>query len=403
MTSDAFAQSLTDGYGSGASNSVASNLRTNPGTIAPPSLTETTELQHSPSQDAGRRDHACIIVLNWNGWRDTIECLESLLRLDFPNYKIIVCDNASSDDSWNEIGRWANGDRAVPCSNPRLAHLTSPPVTKPVSHVCYSSPQESLISPSSNCPLVLIQTGGNLGFAMGNNVGLRYALSQTDCEYFWLLNNDTVVEPSALLRLIESMKEDRQTGICGSMLRDYTSPETVQAFGVRQYSAWSGRVLPVNPAKLPSRHVDYVHGASMMVRREFLETVGLLDESYFLYFEELDRATRSQGLFRLAFAPLSTVYHKEGASIGTHNRRQERSLLAERFATRNRLLFTRKFHPAFVPTVLGFVILTALHRTLTGDIHRAGQILSAAWEGLTCPKQPLRPSRVLNSRTAVTP
>jgi GT2 family glycosyltransferase len=335
--------------------------------------------------------HVCIVVLNWNGWRDTIECLESLFLQNYPSFTVVVCDNASSDGSMEQIRRWANGDLIVAPANARLGYLTMPPAIKPVRYVSYSSPSASLSGPDSDSPLVLIQTGENLGFAGGCNVGLRYALERTGCDFAWLLNNDTVVEKDALLKLVEMMGTDSGLGMCGSVLLDYAQPETVQAFGGWRYSAWRGRVLPdsrlaFSEVQVPSRPIDYVHGASMLVRREFIESVGLMDEGYFLFFEELDWAKRAGDTFRPGYAALSFVYHKEGASIGTSSRRQDRSVLAERYAARSRILFTRKFYPAFVPTVLGWVMLTAIDRLLRGDPGKARQIAAAAWEGLSCSK-----------------
>jgi GT2 family glycosyltransferase len=314
--------------------------------------------------------------------------------LDYPNYTVVVCDNASSDGSLEHICRWASGEKDDFRIDGTLAYLTTPRVAKPVPFVLYSSPVASVSGAAFDGPLVLIQTGSNLGFAGGCNVGLRYALARTGCEFAWLLNNDTVVARDSLTRLVEEMRADPGMGICGSVLLDYASPQTVRVYGGRRYSTWRGRVLPERKsrpaqARVPARTMDYVHGASMLVRREFLDSVGLMEEGYFLYFEELDWAMRAAGRFRLGYAPLSFVYHKEGASIGTSSNRRNRSLLAERYATRNRLLFTRKFCPALVPSVLGWVILAAIHRLLAGDVRKALQIVAAAWEGLSCPKLPL--------------
>ncbi len=333
--------------------------------------------------------HTYIILLNWNGWTDTIECLESVFRLDYSSYTVIVCDNASSDDSFNQIRLWAEGTVIASCKNPEFARLTAPPIPKPIPFVSYSRPHFSMSPPTSTCPLVLIQNGSNLGFAGGCNVGLRYALAQADCEYVWLLNNDTVVETDALSQLAGKMEAESNLGICGSVLLDYFSPRNVQAIGGRRYSVWSGRVLPQGSLELPctkslQQPIDYVHGASMLVRQEFLRTVGLLDERYFLYFEELDWAMRAAGHFALGYSQRSFVYHKEGASIGTNAQRTSRSLLSEWYATRNRLLITRKFNPALVPSVLAWVLMTAIQRLLIGAPRRAGQIVAAAWDGLTC-------------------
>jgi len=346
------------------------------------------------ARHAAGGEHVYIIIVNWNGWRDTIECLESLFGSDYTNYTVVVCDNASSDGSLEQIRLWASGGTIASCANPQLAHLTSPPIAKPIPLTPYLSSHESLSAPTSHHPLVLIQNGANLGFAGGCNVGLRYALAHDGCEYAWLLNNDTVVERDTLTELVEKMRTEPRLGICGSVLLDYGSERTVQAFGGRRYSAWSGRVLPqfkstLSESQIPSQPIDYVHGASMLVRREFLQTVGLMEEAYFLYFEELDWAMRARDRFLIGYASLSFVYHKEGASIGTNVRIQSRSLLSEWYATRNRLLFTRKFYPLFVPTVLGWVFLTALHRLLSGNPQKARQIAAAAWEGLTCSKLPI--------------
>jgi GT2 family glycosyltransferase len=238
---------------------------------------------------------------------------------------------------------------------------------------------------------VLIQTGANLGFAGGCNVGLRYALTRTACDFVWLLNNDTVVEADALRRLVDKMGEEPRLGICGSVLLDYLSPQTVQALGGRRYSAWSGRVLPqmqlsLAEAQMPPQSIDYVHGASMLVRTEFLRSVGLMEEGYFLYFEELDWARRAADRFLMGYAPRSFVYHKEGASTGTSSSWRARSEIAEHYSVRNRLLFTRRFHIALTPSVAGWVVLTFVHRLLLGGPRRAARIAAAAWEGLTCSK-----------------
>ena len=100
--------------------------------------------------------------------------------------------------------------------------------------------------------------------------------------------------------------------------------------------------------------------------REFLETVGLMCEDYFLYFEELDWALRGQGRFSLAYAPASAVYHKIGASIGTSSDPRRKSLLCDYYATRNRLLFTRRFFREALPTVYLSVLFAILSRFLCG-------------------------------------
>ena len=224
-----------------------------------------------------------VVVLNWNGASDTIACLESLAKLEGALPKVIVCDNASRDDSWRRI--------------------------------------ESYTQKQSVLDIQLVQTGANLGFAGGNNVGLRLALADPAMTFTWLLNNDTEVAPGALDALVRYMHDHPKVAICGSTLLYMDSPNIIQAVG-GQYNSWLGtsrHVLhhqqysqltcaAVNPVDF-----DYVVGASMFARRSALETVGLLSEDYFLYFEEIDWAIRLKHLMpgtTLGYAPDSLVYTK---------------------------------------------------------------------------------------------
>jgi GT2 family glycosyltransferase len=331
--------------------------------------------------------HVYVIVLNWNGWRDTIECLESLFHSDYPDYTVIVCDNVSTDDSVKRIRRWADGELPAPNPNQRLSYLTHPPVAKPIECILYPEPPSDIGVPPAHRSLVLIHTGGNRGFAAGCNVGISYALAHDNCDFVWLLNNDTVVTKDALSKMTGYVLDNPLVGICGSVLLDYDSPETVQAYGGRRYSPWCARVLPdrwmTSSQASNYQSIDYVLGASMLVRREFLNRVGLMEEAYGFYFEELDWAARAKGHFALGYSPLSYVYHKEGASLGTRSQRHARSLQSEQYVARSRILFTRKFYPIYLPTVLAGVALTAAHRLLIGQFQKAAQIALAAWAGLT--------------------
>jgi GT2 family glycosyltransferase len=181
-------------------------------------------------------------------------------------------------------------------------------------------------------------------------------------------------------------------GLCGSTLLYYHSPRTVQALGGSIYNRWTARVghigLGLDIDDAPPHHVvecrmKYVVGASMFVRNSFLEQIGLLDERYFLYFEEIDWAKRAKGLFGLAYCPGSIVYHKEGASIGTSDLKgKQRSELSERFASRNRVLFTRIHYPAALATVIFAMLLSALHRLLTGQIRSFAMLVEGISSGL---------------------
>lgn len=131
-----------------------------------------------------------IVVLNWNGHKDTIACLESLCKLVDSKFKIVICDNASKDGSVEKIDAWYQE------RNSSITYLNDAEYVKLnniTSTTCQSNSQQK--------GLYLIQTGANLGFAGGNNIGIKFALNQPDMQYVWLLNNDTEVAPEALYHL----------------------------------------------------------------------------------------------------------------------------------------------------------------------------------------------------------
>lgn len=335
-----------------------------------------------------------ILILNWNGWKDTIECLESVFRIDYPAYRVIVCDNASEDGSLEHIKSWAEGrlDVAIPMDTP-LRHLSFPPVPKPIPYVQYDREQaEKGGDPAVDVPLTLIQTGGNLGFAGGNNVGLRYALARGDFDYVWLLNNDTVVRPGALARMADRMSEKPGAGMCGSTLFYYHEPDKVQLLGGLTHNKWLGisrHIGQYQSATLGTdgRHVErqmaYVAGASMLVSKSFLEDVGLMCEDYFLYGEELDWILRAKGCYALAYAPESLVYHKVGSTTGDSNHRGgEKSIASDYFLIRSRLMITHKFFPCALPTVYLGLALTLSNRARRRQWNRLSLVLRVAWRTL---------------------
>lgn len=316
-----------------------------------------------------RAGHTAVILLNWNGWRDTVECIASLLRLQGDAPSIVVCDNASPDDSWLQMLAWCQ------------------------QHV----PEDFLIweriGPVERKRVTLIQTGSNLGFAGGCNVGIRFALRHTACDYVWLLNNDTVVQADSLMRQVEAMQRDTSIGLMGSTLMFFDKPQVVQCFGGLGFNFWTARVrpFPVIPdlAHAPSvgyveEHIRYVSGASTLVSRGFIEAVGLLNEQYFLYFEEVDWAVRGRA-FRMSYCPESIVFHKEGRSIGSSKDPLARSQNSERWLTRNRILFMRTYFPWRTPVVVLWVACVAVVRALQrrGGLVRA--LLAGAWQGCTAP------------------
>lgn len=330
-----------------------------------------------------------IIIVNWNGWKDTIECLESVFRMKYDNFCVVVCDNGSSDESLARIAKWANGEVQASSTSQQLRYLTQPPHPKPIPYAALDA----------NCPadlacrkerLLLIQTGRNLGFAGANNVGLRVALKAGDLEYAWLLNNDTVVAPDALSELVTRMKEEPRAGICGSSLLYYDDGKTVQALGGARYSRWTARVHHIGegltlehapPQHEVEKQLSYVVGASMLIRRAFLEDVGLMNERYFLFFEEIDWITRARGHFRQTYSSRSVVYHKQGRSTGEGSQTAASNDIAGLYGPRSRILYTRIHHPIALLTVILSVLASAIYRLMTGRLKSFKTLMAGAVDG----------------------
>ena len=328
-----------------------------------------------------------IVVLNYNGWADTIECLESLAKLTFPCYQVVVVDNFSENDSLLRIREWADGNLAVVLPEDNLLrHLTFPLSHKPISYRLYSCEEaENGVNRDDQDDLILIQTGANLGFAGGNNVALRYVLNKGDADYIWLLNNDTVVEPDSLSHLVHCFADDKteQVGIVGAKIRYYHDPAVIQCIAGAYYNKWLGYSRQIGNHQLDQGQYDWsvikpdlIIGACMLISAHFLQVVGLLNEEYFLYFEEQDWAERAKRKkFKLHYTTQAIVYHKEGSTIGA-NQWKGSSLFSDFYSARSKLLFTeRYFGNLALLTVRMSFILTILNRIRRGQFDRVFMLI----------------------------
>jgi GT2 family glycosyltransferase len=339
-----------------------------------------------------------IVVVNWNGWQDTIECLESVFRLRHEEFVVIICDNGSKDGSMERITEWAKGERKASAESAGMESYTFPPVTQPIPFAFLTASQVN--GPHLNEGherLVLIQSEDNLGFAGGNNLGLSYILSRNDHDYVWMLNNDAVVHPDALARLIDRMEEDSRIGICGSKLCFYSAPLLVQAYGGAAYSPLTGRNRHLGEFEEVNVEEDrtavegqlgYVVGASMLVSRRFLSSIGFMNEDYFLYYEELDWATRAKGKFLLGYAPRSVVYHKQGSSIGGKSlgrkaKPEENFVVSDFYGIRNQIRFTRRYYPQYLPAVAITVAWRLLKRIAAGKRKRAWSVIQGVFSAFS--------------------
>ena len=273
-----------------------------------------------------------IIILNFNNPDITIECLESIKCLSFDDYRVILVDNASTDNS-------------VAIFNEYL---------------------------QVNHDIIFITTQKNRGYAAGNNVALRYALKQKDMEYCWILNNDTIVDEKSLIRLYEFMVLHQDVGICGSQLVYEWDRNKIQGYG-GYFNPVLARGSICKDIDMINR-IDYVIGASVFVRRKFLEDIGLMSEDYFLYCEEIDWAERAKGKYKIACVPESIVYHKEGASTGGRSV-ENRTMLSDYYQLRSRLLFTKKFYKKYLPIVYFTMICAIFNRIKRGQFKRIWMII----------------------------
>ena len=214
-----------------------------------------------------------IILVNWNNFADTAECLESLGNITYPNYDIVVVDNGSE------------GDDAV------------------------------LLRERFGESIRLMENESNLGFAGGCNTGIRYALEQ-GADYVVLLNNDTVVNPDFLDRIVEAVAADSGTGIAGGKIYCYEAPEVIwSAGGVidrRRGQALMRGSGELDRGQYDSRcDIDWICACFMLVSRGVLETVGLLDERFFFSWEDTDLCFRAaRGGYRVLYVPESRIWHK---------------------------------------------------------------------------------------------
>jgi hypothetical protein len=211
-------------------------------------------------------------------------------------------------------------------------------------------------------------------------------------KHFWLLNNDAVVAPDAAMGLLSRMMATPRVGMCGTVVRHYWSPDRIQALNGSSYNIFtgSGRSLGgEQPATIKyspqdvADATDFVLGASLAVSRGFLGDVGLMQEDYFLYFEEIDWAVRNRKLgsqaYETAFAHGATVFHKAGRSIGSGSARAKRSAFADYWLARSRLRFTWRHHRWLWPLHWLICWGQILRRLMRRQGSNARAIMSAAF------------------------
>jgi GT2 family glycosyltransferase len=256
-----------------------------------------------------------IIILNYNQLGVTCEFLDSTKQLTYPNYEIIMVDNASKE-------------------NPTEIIKSKYPDVK------------------------LIVSDKNLGFTGGNNLGIKAA----NGDYYFIVNNDTEVTSDLLERVVETFDIDKSIGVVSPKIKYYSNPDTIQYAGFSEVNPFTGRGKTYGGKKIDNGDFDtpgytaYAHGAAMMVKKEVVEKVGMLPDLFFIYYEELDWSAhiRRAG-YKIYYQPKGLIFHKESITMG------KESAMKAYYHTRNRILFMRRNtkiyqFPVFV-LFLSFVIV----------------------------------------------
>ena len=253
-----------------------------------------------------------IITINYNQTQATYELLQSIKKISYTNYEVIVVDNNSKE-------------------NPKpLINALFPEVT-------------------------VILSDKNLGFAGGNNLGLTAAKG----DYFFFVNNDTELTEGVIETLLEMFEKVLNLGMVSPKICYYDEPNRIQYVGFTRINPYTARNTTIGEYEIDEGQYSepvptpYAHGAAMMVKREVIERVGMMAETFFLYYEELDWCERIRKAgYEIYVEPNALIYHKESLSVG------KLSALKTYYITRNRILFMRRHASNF--QWLAFVVFMAL-------------------------------------------
>ncbi|HEY2726327.1 MAG TPA: glycosyltransferase family 2 protein [Parafilimonas sp.] len=279
-----------------------------------------------------------IITVNYNNAHITADLLRSILRLEYSNIEVIVVDNGSSEN---------------PCEKLKK------------------------IIPSAN----IILSKKNLGFAGGNNLGIKAAKG----DYLFFVNNDTELSPQILDGLLEVFEDYPDAGVVSPKFHYYYAPGTIEFAGYNAINSFTGRNSMVGCRTKDEGQYDvisktnYAHGGGMMVSRKVIDEVGLMPEVYFLYYEEFDwcEQIKRKG-YNIYYQYKSLIYHKESMSVG------KKSTLKTFYLNRNRILFMRRNLKglSFLGFAFYYTFFTLPKNTINFLFKKETDHLKAFWKGL---------------------
>jgi len=246
-----------------------------------------------------------VVLLNWNSAEDTIECIESIKKIKSYLVDIVVVDNNSKQDDLKQINKYIVKENGI---------------------VINENDSDSF---NKSCNLLLIKNHKNYGFAGGCNIALRL-LYKLEYQYYWLLNNDAIVDENTLIELVSTLKTNTKLGFVGSVIRYYDNKDKIECYGGGHHYPILGtsklymknisvKIISKDPENY---ELDYLMGASLLTKKELIDDIGFMDSEYFLYFEEHDWQYRAkQQGWEIVVATLSNIYHKSSKS--TKNNREK--------------------------------------------------------------------------------
>lgn len=306
-----------------------------------------------------------VVIVSYNSRREILDCVESVLSAGYSRLRIVICDNASPDDTPTLIRDWAAGHHV---DRPRKIHPISWPA---FDHERFAFEEVGVEAVRSNAApgwssVQLICSRINLGFARGVNLAVSLLKADPKVDLFWILNPDCIVPPGTPAIFARTHLREPEVGMIGSRVLFADRPDTIQADGGGQVDPWTGNARSVNELAAHSQtqrpmseRFDYIVGSNVVVTRSFLDVAGPMPEEYFLFYEEVDWAARRSTL-KLGYADGGIVYHHGGTATGSWAPDRRPSDFTYFFMFRNRMRFVRRYMPLALPYAYGHALLRVL-------------------------------------------
>lgn len=295
-----------------------------------------------------KEPNIAIVLVNWNGTQDTLECLASLKNITYPSFDCIVVDNASSDN--------------------------------PGSIIKQAFPE-----------IIYLGLNTNRGFAGGNNIAIDFAIQQ-QYEFVLLLNNDTIVDPNFLAPLLNCLQSNKTLLAVQPVIYNYYDQRSIWSAG-GSWCHWLGDSFTIKQIDATKKLVyrDWLTGCAILIRTSALINSGLFNEKLFAYYEDVDLCMRlNRKGNELALVPTSCVFHKISASVNAivPNKEGKLNPLVHFWNARNRLWLVKKYEPWYrYPTIflaiLFYYSFLMSYLVFRGRMHKCKMVIMGLWQGCT--------------------